>query len=236
MERVLDIKKEGDKYYQVDSDGNHVKDKAGNEKAYTLNADGSLVRDNSNTKPAAPAKSNRSSKPSATSKPVAGGNKGNSKPAVVREWIDNYGNKQIEYSNGNRTIYNNGSNIYATGEDIYDRNGNHTSSVWRNRDGQVTLKCKYTSNKDGTYYNDSKYYNGAYHNRIIREPIDNNGEKITDEDKAAKTAGLRASKKYSGYYTDGKNFYRWDKENTQFVMCAKTKLAKIFNSWNPKYE
>ena len=225
-----------DKFYEVDSEGNHIKDKAGNEKAYTLNEDGALVRDNSNAKPAAsakpgkPSKPVKTSKPAKTSQPAASANNGSSQPTVTRTtYNEKTGETRVYFSNGNMTtIYNNGDENYAIREDTFDQNGKNTSGVARNKKGQVTQMYKYTYNKDRSYYTDSTHHNGVYNNRITRFAGNADGI-IEDKAQAAKTAGLEPSKKYKGYYTDGKYFYRWNQEDNNFVMQANTKLAKKFN-------
>ena len=59
---------------------------------------------------------------------------------------------------------------------------------------------------------------------------------ITDKELTAKIAGLRASTKYTGYYTDSKNFHRWNQEGNNFVMVTKISLKNIFGSCNTTCE
>ena len=222
-------KAEDGKFYQVDTNGNHVKDKAGNEKAYTLDGNGNLVRDNSNAKPAKPAKTKPASEGSGN-RPAD-----SNKVTVISDSTDENGIRTIKYSNGNeREIYGEGSFVDTTYVKFDD--GSIDIDTWTHYDdSKLISKSKYTYHKDG-YYIDKTNHNGLDKNRITREAFDKENYTITNKDQAAKTAGLKASKKYSGYYTDGKNFYRWNQEDNNFVMVTHTSLKNKFGYWNTRCE
>lgn len=197
-------KKEGDKFYQVDSQGNHIKDSSGNEKVYTLDDNGNLVRDNSNI-------------PTATrgTKPAKSSTKSR-QPKITEERDNNY----------------KGNDTYYTRDDKFV-DGHNIESIYRNKQGKLTEKVKFTNNSDGSYRADSTFYNGANNNRIERTAHGNNG-RITDVTQAAKTAGLKPSSKFKGYYTDGNKVYRWDKGSQAFVMVKQASIPVQDTSYKPQ--
>ena len=197
-------KKEGDKFYQVDSQGNHIKDSSGNEKVYTLDDNGNLVRDNSNI-------------PTATrgTKPAKSSTKSR-QPKITEERDNNY----------------KGNDTYYTRDDKFV-DGHNIESTYRNKQGKLTEKVKFTNNSDGSYRADSTFYNGANNNRIERTAHGNNG-RITDVTQAAKTAGLKPSSKFKGYYTDGNKVYRWDKGSQAFVMVKQASIPVQNKNYKPQ--
>ncbi len=197
-------KKEGDKFYQVDSQGNHIKDSSGNEKVYTLDDNNNLVRDNSNistaTRGTKPAKSSTKSR----------------QPKITEKRDNNY----------------KGNDTYYTRDDKFV-DGTNTETIYRNKQGKLTEKDKFTSNSDGSYRADSTYHNGAYGNRFTRTAYGKKG-RITDVTQAAKTAGLKPSSKYKGYYTDGNKVYRWDKGSQEFVMVKQASIPVQNKNYKPQ--
>lgn len=224
-------KAEDGKFYQVDADGNRVKDKAGNEKAYTLDDNGNLVRDNSNAKPAKPAKTKPASEGSGN-RPAA-----SNKVTVTSDSMDENGNRTIKYSNGNeRVIYDDGDVVDITYAKFDNGSTDADTFTIHNKKGKLVSKGKFTNYTDGSHYVDSTYHNGNNKNRITRWAVDTENNTITNKDQAAKKAELRLSAKYKGYYTDGKNFYRWNQEDSEFVMVTHTSLKNKFGFWNKKCE
>lgn len=197
-------KKEGDKFYQVDSQGNHIKDSSGNEKVYTLDNNGNLVRDNSNVRT-----TTRGTKPAKFSTKSR-------HPKITEERVNNY----------------KGNDTYYTRDDKFV-DGINTETTYRNKQGKISQKVKFTNNSDGSYRADGTYHNGAYGNRFTRTAFGSDGH-ITDVTQAAKTAGLKPSSKYKGYYTDGNKVYRWDKGSHEFVMVKQASIPVQDTSYKPK--
>ena len=198
-------KKEGDKFYQVDSQGNHIKDSSGNEKVYTLDDNGNLVRDNSNV-----CTTTRGTKPAKSSTKSR-------QPKITEKRDNNY----------------KGDDTYYTRDDKFV-DGTNTEAIYRNKQGKLTAKDKFTHNSDGSYRNDTVYYNGAYGNRFTRAAHGSDGNLIIDVTQAAKTAGLKASSKFKGYYTDGNKVYRWDKGSQVFVMVKQASIPVQNKNYKPQ--
>ena len=168
-------KKEGDKFYQVDSQGNHIKDSSGNEKVYTLDGNNNLVRDNSNI-------------PTATR---------GTKPA----------------KSSTRDSYN---------------------GIIKDENGKIEQNVKVKHNKNGTFMYSSTYVSGDKKGKFTRTAVGNDNVVQQDANQAAKTAGLKTSSKYKGYYTDGNKVYRWDKGSHEFVMVKQALIPVQDTSYIPQ--
>lgn len=130
-----------------------------------------------------------------------------------------------------RFVDNNDDTLHTY--DFKEVNGRNTAVTVRNREGKITAKAKYTYNSDGSHREDQTYYNGVNGNRLARFAYGDKGH-ITDVTQAAKTAGLKPSSKFKGYYTDGNKVYRWDKGSQAFVMVKQASIPVKNTNYKPQ--
>ena len=108
------------------------------------------------------------------------------------------------------------------------------NGIIEDENGNIEQKVKVKHNKNGTSMYSSTYVSGDKKGKLTRTAVGNDNVVLQDVNQAAKTAGLKPSSKYKGYYTDGNKVYRWDKGSHKFVMVKQASIPVQDTSYKPK--
>lgn len=159
--------------------------------------------------------------------------------------VDSHGN-HIKDSSGNEKVYtlDDNGNLVRDNSNISTatrgpKPAKSSTSVSYNgiiedENGNIEQKVKVKHNKNGTSMYSSTYVSGDKKGKLTRTAVGDKNHKLTDVNQAAKTAGLKPSSKYKGYYTDGNKVYRWDKGSHAFVMVKQASIPVQDTSYKPK--
>ncbi len=159
--------------------------------------------------------------------------------------VDSQGN-HIKDSSGNEKVYT----LDDNGNLVRDNSNVRTATrgpkattkltsdsyngVIRDANGRIEQNVKVKHNKDGTFMLSSNYVSGDKKGKFTRKAVGNDSIVQTNVTQAAKTAGLKPSSKYKGYYTDGNKVYRWDKGSNEFVIVKQASIPVQDTSYKPQ--